>query len=97
MPTAPDANTNWGVEGKFKSEKDANRKYIIDPDSKIIKDDKKILNDIVSKVDSNINSLGELEKYLQSYTKVNNEALNSIISKLNAFKQAIKSELENVK
>lgn len=97
VPTASDANVNWGVKGKFKSNKDDNRKFIVNPDEKIIKDDKKVLNDIISKIDANIGSLGDLEKYLESYSKINGETLNSVITKLKSFKESISNEIKNIK
>lgn len=95
-PSADSDSVNWGVQGKFKSDKDEQRKTIINKNSNIIQDDKKILNDIVNKIDNNINSLHELEEFLESYSKVNNEALNSIIVKLKAFKEAIVNEINKI-
>ena len=97
VPTASDSNVNWGVKGKFKSNKDDNRKFIVNPDEKIIKDDKKILNDIISKIDANISSLGDLEKYLESYSKINDQVIDSVITKLKSFKETLNNEIKNIK
>lgn len=95
-PTASSSTVNWGVKGDFKSNKDDNRKFLVDPDQKIIKDDKKVLNDIIRKIDDHVNSLGDLEKYLESYSKINNEPIGSVITKLKAFKESINNEIKKV-
>lgn len=96
VPSANDNQVNWGVEGKFKSNKDANRKNIINKDTKILQDDKKVLDDVVSRLDTSINSLTDLTQFLQSYSKINPEGIETIITKIKSFKEVIKGELNNL-
>ncbi len=86
---------DWGVGG-LDGDTDTKDKQIINKDSNIIPDDKKQLNDIISKIDSNVSSLGDLSSHLQSYNKVNKDPLDSIITKLKAFKEAIKNEIDKI-
>lgn len=52
--------------------------------------------DIDSKVSKNVDSLGELNDFLESYTKLNRKPIMTIINQLKSYKEAITTELNNL-
>ena len=69
---------------------------VVNSDQKITKNDTKSLNNVISKIESTMNILSELENYLEQYAKINRKPISSTINILQSYKQSIETELSKI-
>lgn len=86
----------YGVKGKLKADGEMDDKTIINPDAKMLEDDKKILQNIIGKIIQSVNSLGTLKEFLEQYQKINPKPVDTIISQLKTFQTAIEEETKKI-
>ncbi len=95
-PKGEDDNTGYGVKDNFKADDDSKDKKPINQEATFNKEDRTILNDISSKLATNINALDDLSKKLETYDKINKNPINDIIAKIKSFKESIDNELQSI-
>lgn len=93
-PKGSDEFTGYGVEGdkRAKGNERSELEGVKDPNQKFIHDDKKVLMEIADKVTRSIDALGEIEKFLDEYTKLNKKPISSAVNQLKAYHEAIIGE-----
>lgn len=88
----------YGVKGDLRARDESEKDEPINKDKsiKFNDEDKKILGDISSKINSHIENLSNLVNSLDAYVKINQKPLSAIVNQLKSFKEAIDKELETI-
>jgi hypothetical protein len=88
-------NIGFGVKDDFKVNKNSNN--IVNPYTKIVEEDLKVLSEISENLINYINNLTEMYNYLDKFGKINPNPIQTVINTLKSYQEEIAKELKNVK
>lgn len=91
-----DNSKGYGIKGDLKADGELDSKTVVNPDTKMLEDDIKILNSINGKIEQAINLFNNLRDFIEQYQKINHKPIETIIAQLNSFKNSIETEVNKI-
>jgi len=91
-----DDTVGYGVKGKLKAKGGMEKGEVLNPNTEVTQDDKKILSSIDNKLVQTIKILGELENFVIEYGKINPKPISDILAQIRSYQEALLNELENI-